>query len=403
MRKQKLLERQFLCLADFEKAAKRHLPQPFFEYIAGGAETNQSLRDNAAVFSEYGFIPRYMVDVRRRDTSVSLLGRKYDAPFGIAPMGIAALWAYRGDIVLARAARRANIPMILSGSSLIALEEIARENEDAWFQAYLPGDDEGVIQLVERASAAGYRVLVITADCPVGANRENNVRAGFSTPVRPSLKLAWQGLMHPRWTFGTFLRTLASHGMPHFENNHVGRGVPIFSSTLERDLGERAHINWRHLEAIRRLWRGQLVVKGLLDVRDAKTAVGLGADAIVVSNHGGRQLDGAISPLRVLPRIVSACPETPIIFDSGLRRGSDVLKALALGARFVLLGRSFAYAASVAGEEGVMRAVHILKDEVSRNMALMGLSSLGELNDSFLERIHGHDLGVRYNVDNVHI
>jgi L-lactate dehydrogenase (cytochrome) len=378
---------RFLCLADFEAAAKRHLPHPFFEYIAGGAETNQSLRDNAKAFTEYGFVPRYMVDVRERTTGVSLLGRRYAAPFGIAPMGIAALWAYRGDLVLARAASRANIPMVLSGSSLIRLEDVVEANRDAWFQAYLPGGDDGVVLLVERAKAAGYRVLVITVDCPVGANRENNIRAGFSTPVRPSLRLAWQGLTRPSWSVGTFLRTLAFHGMPHFENNHVSRGVPIFSRTLERDLGERAHINWNHLEAIRRLWPGPIVVKGLADSRDARIAASMGADAVVVSNHGGRQLDGTVSPLRMLSRVVAACPDIPIIFDSGIRRGTDVLKALALGAKFVLVGRPFAYAASVAGEAGVMRAAEILQQEISRDMALLGVSSLEQLDESYVERL----------------
>ncbi len=385
------LERRYLCLDDFERAAKRHLPLPFFEYIAGGTETNQSLEDNRAAYREFSFVPRYMVDVTTRDMSVSLLGQRFDAPFGIAPMGIAALWAYRGDVVMARAAASENIPMVLSGSSLIPLEDVLEWNANAWFQAYLPGDDEGVVSLIDRARRAGYKTLVITVDCPVGANRENNVRAGFSTPVRPSFGLMWQGMTHPRWSIGTFLRTLVRHGMPHFENNHVTRGVPIFSATLERDLGERAHINWSHLKTIRSMWSGPLVVKGLLDPRDARIAADMGADGIVISNHGGRQLDGAISPLRVLSRVVATCPEIPIMIDSGIRRGSDVLKALALGAKFVFVGRPFAYAASVAGESGVRRASRILKNEISRNMALLGVSSLQDLDRGFLAQTSAKD------------
>ena len=373
-----------LCLDDFETAARKHLPLPFYAYLAGAAETNRSLRANREAYADYDFIPRVMVDVTRRDTGVDLLGHRYDAPFGIAPMGIAALWAYRGDIVMAQAAARENIPMVMSGSSLIRLEDVLPVNRDAWFQAYLPGDDEGIAALVQRARTAGYRTLVITVDTPLPANRENNVRAGFSTPVRPTVRLAWQGITHPRWLLGTFLRTLVQHGMPHFENNHATRGAPILSQNVERDLAERGHLNWRHFRMIRALWPGPLVIKGVLDARDARSAVEAGADGIIVSNHGGRQLDGAVAPLRVLPRIVAACPGVPVMIDSGIRRGSDVLKALALGAKFVFVGRPFGFAASVAGEAGVLRAIELLKLEVSRNMALLGVTSLAELDENFL-------------------
>lgn len=373
-----------LSLEDFDDAARRHLPRPFYGYLAGAAETNRSLHANREAFAQYDFVPRVMVDVTRRDLGVDLLGHRYEAPFGIAPMGIAALWAYRGDLVLAQAAQRENIPMVMSGSSLIRLEDVVKVNRDAWFQAYLPGDDAGIEALVQRARSAGYRTLVITVDTPIAANRENNVRAGFSTPVRPSLRLAWQGLTHPRWLLGTFLRTLWQHGMPHFENNHVNRGAPIFSPTVERDLAERGHFNWRHFRMIRALWQGPLVVKGILDARDARAAVDAGADGIIVSNHGGRQLDGAVAPLRVLPQIVAACPQVPVMIDSGFRRGSDVLKALALGAKFVFVGRPFAYAAAVGGEAGVLKAIDLLKTEVSRNMALLGITSLDQIDKSFL-------------------
>lgn len=373
-----------LCLDDFETAARKHLPLPFYAYVAGAAETNRSFKANREAYGMYDFVPRVMVDVTRRDMGVTLFGHRYDAPFGIAPMGIAALWAYRGDIVLAQAAARENIPMVMSGSSLIRLEDVLPVNRDAWFQAYLPGDDAGIVALVQRAQTAGYRTLVITVDTPLPANRENNVRAGFSTPVRPSVRLAWQGITHPRWLFGTFLRTLVQHGMPHFENNHVTRGAPILSPNVERDLAERGHLNWRHFRMIRDLWKGPLVIKGVLDPRDAKIAADAGADGIIVSNHGGRQLDGAVAPLRALPQVVAACPGIPVMIDSGIRRGTDVLKALALGAKFVFVGRPFGFAASVAGEAGVLRAIELLKLEVSRDMALLGVTDLPGLDASFL-------------------
>jgi L-lactate dehydrogenase (cytochrome) len=377
-----------LSLEDFDAAARRHLPRPVYGYIAGAAETNHSFRHNRDVFEHYAFVTRVLVDISRRSMATTLFGQRYDAPFGIAPMGLAALSAYRGDLVLAQAAAAENVPFVLSGSSLIRLEDVVRANPDAWFQAYLPGDDAAIEALLARVKAAGLRTLVITLDTPVGANRENNVRTGFSIPMRPSARLAWQGLSHPRWLFGTFLRTLVRHGMPHFENSYATRGAPILSPNVERDFSDRGHLNWRHFAMIRRLWTGRLVVKGVLDARDARAAADAGADGIIVSNHGGRQLDGAVAPLRVLPGIVAACPELPVMMDSGVRRGSDVLKALALGAKFVFVGRPFSFAAAVAGEAGVAKGIELLKQEVSRNMALLGINALDELDASFLVRTH---------------
>ncbi|MEO5669161.1 MAG: alpha-hydroxy acid oxidase [Ramlibacter sp.] len=371
--------RRILCLDDFEAAAAAHLPRPLFGYIAGAAETNLSFRGNREAFDDYRFVPRVMVDVSRRGTARTLFGRTWAAPFGIAPLGLSALTAYRGDLVLARAAADANIPMILSGSSLIRLEEVAAASPQAWFQAYLPGDVEGITALVERVARAGFETLVITVDTPVAANRENNVRAGFSTPLRPSLRLAWEGVTHPRWLFGTFARTLLRHGMPHFENNYATRGAPILSPHVERDFSDRGHLDWQHFALIRRLWTGKLVIKGILNSLDARTACDAGADGVIVSNHGGRQLDGAVSPLRVLPEVVRACAEIPVMLDGGIRRGSDVLKALSLGAHFVFVGRPFGFAAAVAGEAGVAHAIKLLSAEVSRNMALLGVTTPDDL------------------------
>lgn len=373
-----------LCLDDFERAARRHLPGPVFAYISGAVERNQSLRANARSFENYEFVTRVLVDMSRRTTATTLLGKRYSAPFGLAPMGICALSAYRGDLVLTQAAAAENVPMIMSGSSLIRLEEIVAANPDAWFQAYLPGAETEMVALIERVKAAGYRTLVVTVDASIASNRENNIRAGFSTPLRPSMRLAWEGITHPRWLFGTFLKTIARHGMPHFENNYARRGAPILSPSVLRDFSDRGHLNWEHLRMIRRMWPGQLVVKGILDVRDARLAVDCGADGIIVSNHGGRQLDGTVPPLRVLPGIVAACPEVPVMVDSGFRRGTDVLKALALGAKFVFIGRPFNYAASVAGEAGVRRGIALLREEVSRDMAMLGVNTLGELDASHL-------------------
>ena len=367
-----------LCLDDFEVAARRHLPAPVFAYVSGGVERNQTLRANEQAFQQREFVTRVLVDTSKRSTQTHLFGRDWSAPFGIAPMGISALSAYRGDLVLAQAAAQENVPMIMSGSSLIRLEEIVQANPQAWFQAYLPGAEEEIVALVERVKAAGYGTLVLTLDASIASNRENNIRAGFSTPLRPSARLAWQGLTHPRWLFGTFVQTLLRHGMPHFENNHARRGAPILSANVLRDFSDRGHLGWRHIRMIRAMWPGRLVLKGILDDRDAQLALDHGADGLIVSNHGGRQLDGTVSPLRVLPAIVKACPGVPVMIDSGFRRGTDVLKALALGAAFVFIGRPFNYAAAVAGEVGVRKGITLLRDEVSRNMAMLGVSHIAD-------------------------
>ena len=376
--------RGILSLADFETRARRKLPRPIFGYVSGAAEDNRSLEDNQAAFEEYGFATKVLVDVSRRDQKTELFGHAYSAPFGIAPMGIAALSAYRGDVVLAKAAMQENIPAIMSGSSLVPLEEVAQAAPGTWFQAYLPGDPARIEALIDRVARAGFQTLVVTVDIPVSANRENNVRTGFSTPLRPSLRLAWDGVSHPRWLLGTFLKTLLRHGMPHFENSFAQRGAPILSANVLRDFSARDHLNWEHIAQIRRQWKGTLVIKGILSVNDARTARLHGADGIILSNHGGRQLDGAIAPLRILPAVTDALGDYPVMIDSGFRRGSDVLKALALGARAVFVGRPFNYAAAVAGEAGVRHAIRLLREEVDRDMAMLGVTRCAELDREML-------------------
>ncbi|AOJ84873.1 2-hydroxy-acid oxidase [Burkholderia savannae] len=376
-----------LSLQDFEAKARRALPRPIFGYVSGAAEDNRTRDDNRDVFDEYGFVTRVLCDVSRRQQTVELFGRRYASPFGIAPMGICALSAYRGDVVLARAAQRAGIASIMSGSSLIPLEDVAAAAPGTWFQAYLPGDAERIRALLERVARAGYRTLVVTVDIPVSANRENNVRTGFSTPLRPGARLLWDGLTRPRWLLRTFARTLLAHGMPHFENSFATRGAPILSANVLRDFSARDHLSWAHVRQIREQWQGDLVIKGILSVEDALIARDAGADGVILSNHGGRQLDGAASPLRILCDVVQAVGDDyPVMIDSGFRRGSDVLKALALGARMVFVGRPFNYAAAVAGEAGVAHAIRLLREEVDRNMAMLGVNGCGELTPDVLIR-----------------
>src|SRR6266853_3720695 len=267
---------RILALEDFEEPARRYLPRPMFGYVSGGAETNASLRANRAQFDEIELSPRVLVDVSGRTAKTTLFGRGYDAPFGIAPMGGTSMAAYRGDIVLARAAAKDRIPMIMSGASLTRLEEVRAAGATAWFQAYLPGENGPITRFVDRVARAGFDTLVLTVDVPVSANRENNVRSGFSRPLRPTVRLAWESALRPRWLFGMFLRTLLVDGMPHFEN--MGARIPRES----------------------------------------------GVDGVIVSNHGGRQLDGARAPLRALPAVVAQSGGMTVMMDGGIRRGTDV-------------------------------------------------------------------------------
>lgn len=371
-----------LSLDDFEALAKRHLPKPLFGYIAGASERNASLQMNADAFKAISFQPRVLRNVSARTTTTTLFGEEWSAPFGIAPMGISALMAYRGDLVLAEAAQDACIPMIMSGSSLIRMEDVAAAAPRSWFQAYLPGEPEKIDALVDRVIKAGFKTLVLTVDTAVLANRENNVRAGFSTPLRPSLRLAWQGLSHPTWTLGTFMRTIARHGIPHFENSYATRGAPIIASNVMRDFGKKDHLDWDHISRIRKRWTGKLVIKGILHPLDARIAVEIGVDGIIVSNHGGRQLDGAIPPLLALPDIVEEVRDAiPVMMDGGIRRGTDIVKALALGAKFVFVGRPLLYAAAVGGKRGAAKAAAILQDELRRDMGLLGVNSIQEIGD----------------------
>jgi L-lactate dehydrogenase (cytochrome) len=375
--------RNLLSLEDFEEPARRHLPRPIFGYISGGVETNASLRGNREAFAEYHFMPRVLVSTRSRTQKTTLLGRTYDMPFGFPPMGGTALAAFEGDLVLAKVASDLNIPMIQSGASLTKLERLKQVGRTAWFQAYLPGEVNIITPLVNRAQDAGFDTLVLTVDVQVAANRENNVRNGYSSPLRPTPRLAWDCMIRPGWTFGTFLRTVRKHGMPHLENMGFER-IPVLSGNLERPRHARDGLCWEHLELMRRIWKGKLVIKGVLAREDVRIARESGVDGVLVSNHGGRQLDGTVASLRALPGAVAEAGNMAVMLDSGVRRGTDVLKALALGAHFVFVGRPFLYAAAIGGEDGVKHAASLLREEIHRNMAMLGISNPGEMKRELL-------------------
>src|SRR5438445_6924546 len=345
--------RRYLSLDDFEPTARRRLPKFLYGYISGGAETDAAVRDNRKAFDEYGFVPRVLNDVSGRDQTSTLFGKTYASPFGIPPMGSAALCAYRGDIVLTRAAAAANVPMILSASSLITLEDVRRANQDAWYQAYLAGVPERIEPLVDRVAAAGYDTFVVTADVPVPPNRENNIRNGFQVPLAITPQIAWDTVTHPHWLFGTWARTVKNFGMPHFENMDAKRGPPVMAKNLMRNIGARDQLAWNHVALMRKKWKGKLVVKGLVSPAEARIPREDGVHGVILSDHGVRQLDYTMSGLRTLPEIAAEAKGMTIMIDGGVRRGTDVIKALALGAHFVFVGRPFLYAA-VAGGQGAV-------------------------------------------------
>jgi L-lactate dehydrogenase (cytochrome) len=381
---------RYLALQDFIDQARKILPRPIYGYVTGGVEDNASLRGNRNVFDEIGFVPKPLVDTTARSMKTELFGKTYNAPFGFAPMGGTSTACYRGDTVLASVAAEANIPMMMSGASLMTMENVKAAGRTAMFQAYLPGDEERIAKTFERAEKAGFDTIAVTVDVQVPANRENNVRNGYSTPLRPSLRLAWDVGTRPKWLFGMFLKTLMTDGMPHVEN--MGPRVPMLSVGGKRDYGRRDRLSWKHVAFMRKIWKGNLLIKGVVDKDSVRIAREHGLDGVMVSNHGGRQLDGTVAPLRVLPGIREAAGDKmAVIMDSGFRRGTDVLKALALGADFCFIGRPFLCAAACAGADGVTHAVSLLMDEIDRDMAQLGINTTGEMSRDFLMPMTGAD------------
>jgi len=368
--------RNILSLNDFEVAAKRYLPKSVFAFVQSGVENEVTLRDNREAFKDWHVVPRVLVGVTNRSQKTTVLGETYDSPFGVAPMGMESLVGYRGDLMIARACAEKNIPFIQSGASLIRLEDIRAACDTAWFQAYLPIDFEDMRGLMNRVRSAGFKTMVFTVDMTAGSNRENTARVGFSAPFRPSWRMFWDGATHPSWSIGNFIRTIVQHGMPHFENLDAGRGAAIVSSGTRNT--NRTGQNWAALARIRDEWKGNLVLKGLLDPRDVSQAVAAGVDGIIVSSHGGRQIDGVIPPIHALPACVEAAGEVPVMIDSGIRRGTDIIKCLALGAKFCFVGRPFNYA-SIFGQEGVEHAINLLRAEFSRDTGNMGFNAVNEI------------------------
>ncbi len=380
--------RNALNVFDLQEIAWRRLPRGVYGFVEGGVEDNRARENNRAVFERVRFRPRSPVDVSHRSQEVELFGRAFAAPFGIAPMGIAGVFAFDADVRMARAAARMNVPFTLSNMSTIPMETVGAQARHArWLQAYLSNDREQVAKFAARAAAAEHELLMVTTDVAVGSNRENNLRNGFTLPLNITPRLLFDGAIHPRWSIEVFARTLMKYGVPRLENTDRGDRPSILAEPNRGDVrGRRDAVDWELMRYLRDRWKAPLLVKGTLHPADAEMAVRVGLDGVVVSNHGGRQLDGAISPIEALPEIRAAVgKKLKILADSGFRRGTDILKGLALGADFILLGRAAMFAVVAGGEEGVVHVLSLLKAEVDRDLALLGCPSIGALNPDFLD------------------
>ena len=355
-----------LNIEDLRRIARSRLPRVVYDYLEGGSEEGLTLKANREAFEAIRFSPRTLVDVSKRSQKVSIFGRVYESPIGIAPMGATGLFWHDGDIALARAARSANLPFVLSTHSFVPLERLAWESGGPpWFQLYLPRERETARAIVRRALQAGCEALVVTTDVPVGANREYNQRNGFSLPLRLEPHKVLDALAHPRWLACVFARAWLARDNP----------MKLAEWATRRD-----HHTWQDFDWLREAWPRRLFVKGVLCVEDAQLAAEHGADGIFVSNHGGRQLDGLPSPMEALPAIAAAVGERlAVMVDSGFRRGTDIVKALALGADMVFLGRAAMYGVAAGGEAGARRALQLLRAEIDRVLALLGCAGVEEL------------------------
>jgi isopentenyl diphosphate isomerase/L-lactate dehydrogenase-like FMN-dependent dehydrogenase len=379
---------------DLREMALRRVPKGLFEFVDRGTEDEVSLRNNRAVFERIRLKPRVLVDVSKRTQEITLFGQKQKMPICIAPTGTAGLMWHEGEIALARAAREAGIPFTLATGSMTAMEKVAEQaGGRLWFQLYMWPDKSMSHRLVERAKAAGYEALVVTVDGAVSGNREYNLRNGFTIPFSFTRRNITDVLMHPRWLFGVLARYVMTTGMPRYENYPSEIKYKVTAAPMGRSQMKNDSLNWDDLKVLRRMWPGTLIVKGLAHADDAMMAADCGADGVVVSNHGGRNLDGSMAPLEALPQVVDAVGKRiSVLVDGGFRRGSDIVKALALGAHAVLIGRATLYGVAAGGHAGAERAIALLREEVSRVMALLGVRSLDELGPDYL---HFTDEGFR--------
>ena len=371
--------------ADYRAAAQQFLPPFLFHYIDGGAYAEQTLRRNVDDFAAVALRQRVLKDMSQLDTSIELFGEKLSIPVALSPVGLTGMYRRRGEVQAARAADRHGIPFTMSSVSVCPIEEVAPKiQRPMWFQLYVLKDRGFMQNALERAQAAGCTTLVFTVDMPVPGARYRDAHSGMSGPNAP-LRRYWQAMTHPRWAVDVGLL-----GRPHdLGNISAYRGSP---TGLQDYMGYLSanfdpSISWKDLEWIRAFWKGPMVIKGILDPEDAKDAVRFGADGIIVSNHGGRQLDGVLSSARALPAIADAVKgQIKILADSGIRNGLDVVRAMALGADCAMIGRAYIYALAAAGEAGVKHLLELLEKEMRVAMTLTSVAKVADISTDLLAR-----------------
>ena len=378
-----ILSRAF-SLDDVARIAQRKLPRSIYDFYSGGAENEITMDANRRAFEELALVPRILRGVQPNTQQV-ILGSASSLPLVIAPMGAVGYGCRDGDVALAKAAASAGIPYVLSTTATTSIERVAEEaGGNLWFQLYTLRRREVTMRLLERAKAAGYGVLVVTADVPVGGKRERDLRNDFSMPFRFTARNMAVFASRPSWALGMLIRGIPT--MPNLTEMAGHDSLPVdAAASVGREFDPT--FDWEGLKEIRKRWPGKLLLKGLLHPDDAVAAADAGCDGVIVSNHGGRQLDGAVATMRALPGICDkVAHRIDVLLDGGVRRGGDVAKAVALGATAVLVGRPALYGACIAGEAGVEHVLKILNDELVRVMTLCGLSDMASLNRELISR-----------------
>ena len=373
----------YYTMEDLKIRAQKRIPQIVFDYLDGGAGTEQNIRRNILDFEEIILQPEYLRNVVNRSQDVTLFGNKYNAPIGISPMGLANLIWPSADRTLAKLAKERNIPYLLSAVGTTSIEDITKIAPDnTWFQLYVPGKDDVCFDLVRRAKEAGIRVLVLTVDIPEPSIRPRDLRNDFKLPFNLKLKTVLDILTKPKWAATTLYK-----GIPRFENM-----VPYFENTeIKKSLGAAqilqvsARVSEDLIKKIRDSWDHTFIIKGILSPQSAKAALRVGADGIIVSNHGGRQLDCGPSSISALPRIVEATnKKIPIMLDSGIRSGGDIVKSFALGASFTFSGRPFMYGLGALNEAGAEYVIEKFTDEVDKMLAQIGCIDIKTLDEEYI-------------------
>jgi len=374
---------------DLREVARGLLPKGVFEYVDKGTEDGISLEENRAAFHRIKLRTRFLNDWAKRDLGTEIFGSRIGLPLGIAPTGSAGLMWYQGEIELAKAAAAANVPFTLAMGALTSMEDVTKAvpNGRKWFQLYPWEDQEGNYEMVTRARDLGWEALVVTIDHAPGRGREHNERNGFSFPFQPNMTATLDMMRHPGWLWRVMRKYVMNEGMPT-NANYPERYRHSVIDGKQRVRPKRFEaMTWEHIQKFRDFWPRKLIVKSILSADQARAAVDAGADGIVVSNHGGRAFDSAIATIDILPEIVEAVGDRcTVILDSGIRRGSDIVKALALGARMVLVGRATLYGTACGGQAGAARAIKILSDEMERSFGYIGARRVSEIGPHIFAR-----------------